>query len=87
MGPALGALASLSQVVRIQQGQNMRIMVVSAGYSIAELLKDIGLEVVATYCSVLPACAAAFCACKSVVVILESMRPGINQDSNCTSIT
>lgn len=66
----------------------MRIMVVSAGYSIAELLKDIGLEVVATYCSVLPACAAAFCACKSVVGCFGvRLRPGINQDSNCTSIT
>lgn len=42
---ASSALSSLSQVVRIQQGAVSKIMVVSAGYSINQLLQDVGLQV------------------------------------------
>ena len=41
----MGVLRSISQVVRIQQGATSRMMVVSAGYSVAQLLQDVGLEV------------------------------------------
>ena len=42
---AASALRSMSQVVRIQQGPACRTMVVSAGYSVQQLLEDIGLTV------------------------------------------
>lgn len=41
----MGALRSLSEVVSIRQGSTFKIVVISAGYSIAQLLADTGLKV------------------------------------------
>ena len=41
----MGSLKTLSQVLRIEQGSTSKAVVISAGYSLAELLQDIGLEV------------------------------------------